>query len=76
MLQTYLDDHEWGLSAFVDLILEQTTVGTVVKIEDDEDEGLFALVTALNLHRYKVSNLLSNCFRNSIEFLNCCKYLW
>uniref|UniRef100_I1KRT3 Protein BCCIP homolog n=1 Tax=Glycine max TaxID=3847 RepID=I1KRT3_SOYBN len=53
LLQTYLDDQEWDLSAFVDLILAQTTVGSVVKIEDDEDEGLFALVTALNLYRYR-----------------------
>uniref|UniRef100_A0A803M9A2 Protein BCCIP homolog n=1 Tax=Chenopodium quinoa TaxID=63459 RepID=A0A803M9A2_CHEQI len=43
----------WDLSGFVDLILAQTTVGSVVKIEDDEDEGLFALLTALNLGRYK-----------------------
>ncbi|KAG4999737.1 hypothetical protein JHK87_020809 [Glycine soja] len=53
LLQTYLGDQEWDLSAFVDLILAQTTVGSVVKIEDDEDEGLFALVTALNLYRYR-----------------------
>lgn len=58
MLQTYLDDQEWDLSAFVDLILAQTTVGSVVKIEDDEDEGLFALVTALNLYRYRVKDFL------------------
>ncbi|XP_028769077.1 protein BCCIP homolog isoform X5 [Neltuma alba] len=31
----------------------ETTVGTVVKVEDDEDEGLFAVVTALNLWRYR-----------------------
>ncbi|XP_028783917.1 protein BCCIP homolog isoform X1 [Neltuma alba] len=53
LLQTYLDDKQWDLSGFVDLILEQTTVGTVVKVEDDEDEGLFAVVTALNLWRYR-----------------------
>ncbi|XP_027341770.1 protein BCCIP homolog [Abrus precatorius] len=58
LLQTYLDDLEWDLSGFVELILGQTTVGTVVKIEDDEDEGLFALVTALNLCRYKEHNCI------------------
>ncbi|CAN1834779.1 Protein BCCIP homolog [Linum perenne] len=42
LLQTYLDSNEWDLSGFVDLILEQTTVGTVVKLEDDEDDGLFS----------------------------------
>lgn len=56
LLQSYLDDKEWDLSGFVDLILAQTTVGSVVKIEDDEDEGLFALLTALNLGRYEVTN--------------------
>ncbi|XP_027188647.1 protein BCCIP homolog [Cicer arietinum] len=53
LLQTYLDVEEWDLSGFVDLILGQTTVGTVVKVEDDADEGIFALVTALNLWRYR-----------------------
>lgn len=37
------------MSSFVDCILEQTTVGTVVKVADDEDESVFALVTALNM---------------------------
>ncbi|XP_021896380.1 protein BCCIP homolog [Carica papaya] len=53
LLQTYLDNEEWNLSGFVDLILGQTTVGTVVKVEDDEDDGLFSVITALNLARYK-----------------------
>ncbi|BAT93393.1 Protein BCCIP-like protein [Vigna angularis] len=53
LLQNYLYNEEWDLSDFVELILEQTTVGTVVKIEDDEDEGIFALVTALNFYRYR-----------------------
>ncbi|XP_031271531.1 protein BCCIP homolog [Pistacia vera] len=53
LLQTYLDDTQWDLSGFVDLILAQTTVGTVVKIEDDDDDSPFSVVTALNLGRYK-----------------------
>ncbi|CAI0523587.1 unnamed protein product [Linum tenue] len=53
LLQTFLDNKEWNLSGFVDLILEQTTVGTVAKLEDDDDDGLFSVVTALNLGRYK-----------------------
>ncbi|KAK9292709.1 hypothetical protein L1049_020688 [Liquidambar formosana] len=57
LLQTYLDNKQWDLSGFVDLILGQTTVGTVVKIEDDEDDGLFSVVTVLNLGRYKASNI-------------------
>lgn len=73
MLQTFLDGQERDLTAFVDLILAQTTVAFIVKIEDDDDEGLFALVTALNLYRYKVthscsltyvSTLLMNLFFN------------
>lgn len=59
LLQSYLDDKQWDVSGFVDLILAQTTVGSVVKIEDDEDEGLFALLTALNLGRYKVTTGVS-----------------
>ncbi|XP_026412512.1 protein BCCIP homolog [Papaver somniferum] len=56
LLHTYLDDHQWDLSGFVDLILGQTTVGTVVKIEDEDDKNddcLYSIVTALNLGRYK-----------------------
>ncbi|KAG7549399.1 BCP1 family [Arabidopsis thaliana x Arabidopsis arenosa] len=65
LLQNYLDDKEWDLSGFVDLILDQTTVGTVVKVAYDEDDALFALVTALNLARYKDTK----CFRELQEFL-------
>ncbi|XP_008798016.2 protein BCCIP homolog [Phoenix dactylifera] len=64
LLQNYLDNKPWDLSGFVDLILEQTTVGTIVKAAGqdeeeeraddggDDDEGLFAIISALNLGRY------------------------
>jgi len=52
-------------AGFVDLILNQTALGTVVKVADDEDEALFALITALNLARYKENK----CFRELKEFL-------
>lgn len=62
LLQTYLDNVQWDLSGFVDLTLGQPTVGTVVKIENDEDDGVYSVVTALNLERYKASNChLSRC---------------
>ncbi|CAI9113309.1 OLC1v1013885C1 [Oldenlandia corymbosa var. corymbosa] len=53
LLQTYLDNKLWDLSGFVDLILEQPSVGTVIQVEGDEDEGIYAVVSALNLGRYK-----------------------
>jgi hypothetical protein len=31
LLRTYLDDEVWDVSAFTDLVLAQTTVGTVVE---------------------------------------------
>ncbi|MQL75670.1 hypothetical protein Taro_008044 [Colocasia esculenta] len=70
LLRSYLGDRQWDLGGFVDLILEQTTVGTVVKLnrteyeedeEDDydnarrgadDDEGPYAVISALNLGRY------------------------
>ncbi|KAJ6752472.1 hypothetical protein OIU85_002851 [Salix viminalis] len=75
LLHSYLDNTEWDLSGFVDLILEQTTVGTVVKIEDDEDNGLFSVVSALNLGRYKDHKciaelkefLLKHCLEKNIK---------
>ncbi|XP_024365011.1 protein BCCIP homolog [Physcomitrium patens] len=51
LLRTYLDDETWDISGFTDLILAQTTVGTVVKA--DEDESPIALLTALNIGRYQ-----------------------
>ncbi|KAL7110725.1 hypothetical protein ACP275_05G043800 [Erythranthe tilingii] len=57
LLQTYLDNKQWDLSGFVDLILSQPTVGTVVKIEDDED-GVYSAVSALNLGRYTDSKCI------------------
>ncbi|KAJ8760641.1 hypothetical protein K2173_015308 [Erythroxylum novogranatense] len=65
LLRTYLDNKKWDLSGFVDLILEQTTVGTVVKIEDDEDGAPFSIITALNLGRYKEHK----CIMELREFL-------
>ncbi|XP_021997376.1 protein BCCIP homolog isoform X2 [Helianthus annuus] len=53
LLPTYLDNKEWDLSGFVDLILQQTTVGTVIKIEEDEDNGIYGFISALNMQRYK-----------------------
>ncbi|GKB40673.1 protein BCCIP [Tanacetum coccineum] len=53
LMTTYLDNKEWALSSFVDLILEQTTLGTVIKIAGDEDNGIYGFVSALNLQRYK-----------------------
>lgn len=58
LLQTYLDNKQWDLSCFVDLILGQPTVGTVVKIENDEDDGVYSVVSALNLGRYKDSKCI------------------
>ncbi|GAA0170106.1 hypothetical protein LIER_24444 [Lithospermum erythrorhizon] len=70
LLQTFLDNKEWDLSGFVDLIMEQTTVGTVVKIENDEDESIYAVASALNLDRYKKYE----CIRELKDFLlNACR---
>ncbi|KAF9613774.1 hypothetical protein IFM89_011498 [Coptis chinensis] len=43
LLKNYLDDKEWDLSGFVDLILGQPTVGTVIKIEGDEDNTPYSI---------------------------------
>ncbi|XP_022159262.1 protein BCCIP homolog isoform X2 [Momordica charantia] len=58
LLHNYLDDTQWDLSGFSDLILGQTTVGTVIKVEGDEDNGVFSFITALNLERYKDSRCI------------------
>ncbi|KAL8549651.1 hypothetical protein ACS0TY_008483 [Phlomoides rotata] len=58
LLQAYLDNKQWDLSGFVDLILGQPTVGTVVKVENDEDDGVYSVVSALNLGRYKDSKCI------------------
>jgi len=38
LLKTYLDSKPWDLTGFIDLILAQTTVGTIVKLADDDEE--------------------------------------
>lgn len=52
LLQTYLENMHWDLSGFVELILEQPTVGTVVKIVNGEDDGMYS-VSAPIFERYK-----------------------
>ncbi|KAI3696276.1 hypothetical protein L1987_79288 [Smallanthus sonchifolius] len=70
-LQSYLDNKEWDLSSFVDLILQQTTVGTVIKIEEDEDNGVYGFISALNMQRYKDCK----CMMEVKEFLlKVCQY--
>lgn len=54
LLRTYLDDEVWDISGFVDLVLAQTTVGTVIKAGDEGNP--IALLTALNLGRYQKSS--------------------
>lgn len=66
LLQTYLDDKQWDLSGFADIILAQTTVGSVVKIENDEDEGVYGFISALNMGRYKNHK----CFSELKEYLH------
>ncbi|KZV54373.1 hypothetical protein F511_03628 [Dorcoceras hygrometricum] len=63
LLQTYLDRKQWDLSGFVDLVLGQPTVGTLVKIENDEDDGVYSVVTVLNLERYKNNKCMTE-FKN------------
>ncbi|KAG8061866.1 hypothetical protein GUJ93_ZPchr0003g16587 [Zizania palustris] len=75
LLNTYLGSKPWDLAGFVDLILEQSTVGTVVKIADDDEEGegsgaeksratddddLFGLISVLNLARYGEHRCISD----------------
>lgn len=64
LLRTYLDDEAWDISGFVDLVLAQTTVGTVIKTGDEGNP--IALLTALNFGRYQV--VFSNsCHQVSIK---------
>jgi protein BCP1 len=52
LVRLYLDDDSWDISGFVDTILAQTTVGSVIKT--GEDESPIGIITALNIGRYKV----------------------
>ncbi|KAJ7569541.1 hypothetical protein O6H91_01G083000 [Diphasiastrum complanatum] len=56
LLRSYLDDVAWDLTTFVELILAQTTVGTVIKTA--EDESPIGFITALNLERYKAHSCM------------------
>lgn len=52
LLKSYLDDEEFDLPGLVDLVLAQTTVGSVIKTT--EDDNPIGLLTVLGLERYKV----------------------
>ncbi|KAG6479591.1 hypothetical protein ZIOFF_063058 [Zingiber officinale] len=62
LLHNCLDNKPWDLTGFVDLILEQTTVGIVVKLDEqdevghvnDDDGGPFGIISVINLQRYQV----------------------
>ncbi|XP_078440456.1 CDK inhibitor P21 binding protein [Wolffia australiana] len=83
LLRSYMGDREWDLSGFVDLILAQTTVGTVVKSEnpreeqkeeeeeeEGDDEGPYAVISVLNLGRYAAHQCIKQ-LKNYI-FELCC----
>lgn len=63
LLRTYVDDVKWDLGGFVDVILSQTTVGTVIKTA--EDESPIGVISVLNLGRYKNQT----CVRSIHQFL-------
>jgi hypothetical protein len=52
LLRTFLDDEVWDISGFVELVLAQTTVGSVIKAGEEEDP--IGVISALNLARYQV----------------------
>ncbi|GAQ80747.1 hypothetical protein KFL_000610250 [Klebsormidium nitens] len=51
LLKSYLDDETFDLPGLVDLVLAQTTVGSVIKTTEDEDP--IGLLTVLAFERYK-----------------------
>ena len=53
LLSSFLDEHEWNVSEFVDLIIAQVGFCTIIKLA--EDETPIGLLTCLNLKRYKVT---------------------
>eukprot|EP00250_Pteridium_aquilinum_P019415 c24424_g1_i1 orf=509-1402(+) len=60
LLRSYLDDTAWDISGFVDIILGQSSVGTVIKT--GEDESPIGVITALNLGRYKDKSCMQAVF--------------
>ena len=68
LVRTYLDDSSWDIGGFVDTILSQTTVGSVIKT--GEDESPIGVITALNMGRYKVPIISLNFFAKPYPSLN------
>ncbi|KAH7421642.1 hypothetical protein KP509_13G069000 [Ceratopteris richardii] len=60
LLRSFLDDISWDIGGFVDIILGQPTVGTVIKT--GEDESPLGVITVLNLGRYKGKSCLLNIY--------------
>ncbi|KAJ1946880.1 Mss4p nuclear export, partial [Linderina macrospora] len=47
------DNEEFNISELVDLILEQNTIGSTVKVDGDDDPYAFMTVLNMNVHKDK-----------------------
>lgn len=70
LLKSYLDDEEFDLPGLVNLIIAQTTVGSVIKTS--EDDNPIGLLTVLGLERYKVRRYLVGVPPPGIQLLSPC----
>ncbi|KAJ3085736.1 Mss4p nuclear export [Quaeritorhiza haematococci] len=53
------DDTAVNLSELADLVLAQPEVGSVVKVEDDQDQDPYAVLTVVNLNHHKDKECIS-----------------
>ncbi|MEW5301773.1 MAG: hypothetical protein WDW36_004611 [Sanguina aurantia] len=53
LLTSYLDGQQYDCSGLVDTIINQTSVGTVIKCSNDDDP--LAITTALNTHTHRAA---------------------
>jgi hypothetical protein len=52
MLKDYLDEHAFNSTEFVDVIVKQSQVGSIIKIDGDDDQS-FGFISVVNLHEHK-----------------------
>jgi protein BCP1 len=55
LLKDYLEDHPFNVTEFAEIIVKQSNVGSMIKIEGD-DEQSYGFISVINLHEYQVSS--------------------
>jgi protein BCP1 len=71
LLQSYLDDSVWAISALVELILAQTRVGSTVRVNDEADgsgsRDPCGFISALNIRQHRKQECIQQICKHALK---------